>query len=75
MTPIIKPRLTPREHEILTLKVQGKTSQEVAQSLFVTKRTVNFHLDNIYDKLQAKNCLHAFTKAVRFGLIELEAAI
>jgi len=71
----IKPKLTLREREVLTLKVQGKTSREVAESLFIAKRTVDFHLDNAYKKLQAKNCLHAFIQAVRFGLIEIEAAI
>ena len=45
-------KLTKREVEVLTLVIEGKSSKEVADLLFVSKRTVDFHLANIYDKLQ-----------------------
>ncbi|MFN3691238.1 MAG: LuxR C-terminal-related transcriptional regulator, partial [Fimbriimonadales bacterium] len=44
-------RLTKREIEVLSLIAQGRSSQEVADALFVSKRTVDFHLANIYEKL------------------------
>ena len=47
-------KLTKREIEVLTLVVQGNSSKEVADKLFVSKRTVDFHLANIYDKLTSR---------------------
>ena len=38
-------RLTRREVEILSLIVEGHSSKKVADLLFVSKRTVDFHLD------------------------------
>ncbi len=66
-------KLTKREIEVLTLVVQGKSSKEVADMLFVSKRTVDFHLANIYDKLHVSNRVQAFRRATRLGLIPYEA--
>ena len=66
-------KLTKREIEVLTLVVQGRSSKEVADSLFVSKRTVDFHLANIYDKLHVSNRVQAFRRATRLGLIPYEA--
>jgi DNA-binding CsgD family transcriptional regulator len=65
-------KLTKREIEVLTHVVQGKSSKEVADSLFVSKRTVDFHLANIYDKLHVSNRVQAFRRATRLGLIPYE---
>ncbi len=62
-------KLTKREIEVLTLVIEGKSSKEVADMLFVSKRTVDFHLANIYDKLQVSNRVQAFRRAARLGLI------
>ncbi len=64
--------LSPREVEVLSLVVQGRTSKEVADSLFLSKRTVDFHLTSIYGKLQVSNRLQAFREATRLGLIPVE---
>ncbi len=61
--------LTKREVEVLTLVIEGFSSKEVADKLFVSKRTVDFHLANIYDKLQVSNRVQAFRCATRLGLI------
>jgi DNA-binding CsgD family transcriptional regulator len=45
-------KLTKREFEVLTLLAQGLTSGQVANELYVSKRTVDFHIANLYDKLQ-----------------------
>jgi DNA-binding NarL/FixJ family response regulator len=66
-------KLTKREIEVLKLVVQGKSSKEVADELFVSKRTVDFHLANIYDKLHVTNRVQAFRRATRLGLIPYEA--
>ena len=66
-------KLTKREIEVLTLVIEGKASKEVADMLYVSKRTVDFHLANIYDKLQVTNRVQAFRRAARLGLIPFDA--
>lgn len=66
-------KLTKREIEVLTLVIEGKSSKEVADMLYVSKRTVDFHLANIYDKLQVTNRVQAFRRAARLGLIPFDA--
>ncbi|HZP80645.1 MAG TPA: response regulator transcription factor [Chthonomonadaceae bacterium] len=68
-------KLTKREIEVLTLVIEGKSSKEVADMLYVSKRTVDFHLANIYDKLQVTNRVQAFRRAARLGLIPFDAHI
>ncbi|MCO5298000.1 MAG: response regulator transcription factor [Fimbriimonadaceae bacterium] len=65
-------RLTKREIEVLSLIAQGHSSKEAAETLYVSKRTVDFHLANIYDKLQVNNRVQAFRAATRLGLIPFE---
>ena len=65
-------KLTKREIEVLSLVIEGRASKEVADLLYVSKRTVDFHLANIYDKLQVTNRVQAFRRAVRLGLISGE---
>ena len=65
-------RLTKREIEVLSLIAQGHSSKEAADVLFVSKRTVDFHLANIYDKLQVCNRVQAFRRATRLGLMPYE---
>ncbi|GBC91906.1 Transcriptional activator protein AnoR [bacterium HR15] len=65
-------RLTKREIEVLSLIAQGRSSQEVADALFVSKRTVDFHLANIYEKLNVNNRVKAFRRAAQMGLIPVE---
>lgn len=65
-------RLTKREIEVLSLIAQGNSSKEAADVLYVSKRTVDFHLANIYDKLQVNNRVQAFRAATRLGLIPFE---
>jgi DNA-binding CsgD family transcriptional regulator len=62
-------KLTKREVEVLTLVIEGKSSKEVADQLFVSKRTVDFHLANIYEKLNVTNRVQAFREATRLNLI------
>lgn len=44
-----------RELEIIELVAQGLTNQEIAQSLTISKRTVDNHVSNIFTKTGAKN--------------------
>lgn len=66
-------RLTRRECEILSTLTRGGSSKEVAAELFCSKRTVDFHLDRIYRKLQVNNRLQALHKAASLGILQEEA--
>lgn len=61
--------LTKREIEVLTLVIEGKSSKEVAEHIYVSKRTVDFHLANIYKKLDVTNRVQAFREATRRNLL------
>lgn len=44
--------LTPREKEVLSEMAQGKTNAAIAQTLFLTERAVEKHINSIFSKLQ-----------------------
>lgn len=46
--------LTPREMEILQLILVGGTNKSIASQLRISKKTVEFHLDNLYTKIGAR---------------------
>ncbi|MGC8862759.1 MAG: LuxR C-terminal-related transcriptional regulator [Armatimonadota bacterium] len=62
-------RLTERETEILRLIFEGGRAAEVARTLRISKRTVDFHLARAYVKLGASNRGQAFRRAVDLGII------
>ncbi len=47
--------ITKREREILSLIVDGLTSQEIAEKLYISPRTVDTHRFNLMKKLDIKN--------------------
>ena len=63
-------QLNDREVETLTWVARGKTSAEIAQILGLTKRTVDFHIDNARTKLGAATRTQAVIKAATGRLIE-----
>jgi DNA-binding NarL/FixJ family response regulator len=62
--------LTKREKEILKLIAEGNSSQEVADKLFISLRTVETHRLNINQKLDVKNTAGLVKEAIRRGLID-----
>jgi DNA-binding CsgD family transcriptional regulator len=60
--------LSPREVEVLRLVVTGMATPEIAAALFVSPRTVQTHLTNVYGKLGVVNRAEAVAWAVRNGL-------
>ncbi len=61
--------LTAREQEVLRLLARGLRNKEIAARLYVSERTVNFHLANIYQKLNVSGRTEALSKALEQGLI------
>lgn len=61
--------LTSRELETLGWVAEGHTSAWIARTLWVTERTVKFHLTNIYRKLGVANRTEASHYAIRHGLV------
>jgi DNA-binding NarL/FixJ family response regulator len=43
--------LTPRERQIVTLLVEGRTTRAAASALFLSPKTVEYHLRHVYTKL------------------------
>jgi DNA-binding NarL/FixJ family response regulator len=64
-------QLTPRELDVLRLIRDGHRNKEIADQLCIAETTVNFHIKNLVDKLQANDRTHAVTIAVRRGLMPL----
>ncbi len=63
-------KLNDREIEVLTWVSRGNTSTEIARKLRLSKRTVDFHVDNARIKLRAATRTEAATKALASGLIK-----
>jgi DNA-binding NarL/FixJ family response regulator len=64
-------QLTPRELEVLGLISEGLQNSEIAGRLYVTERTVKFHVSSILAKLGADNRTEAVALAARRGLIRM----
>ena len=62
-------RLTPQEHELLKLLVDGHHKKTAAAELGISINTVSFHLKHIYEKLQVHSKTEAVAKALRERLI------
>src|SRR5258707_15107343 len=63
--------LTARELEVLRLIRDGNRNKQIADQLSISENTVNFHIKNLMDKLQANDRTHAVTIALRRGLLQI----
>jgi DNA-binding NarL/FixJ family response regulator len=57
--------LTNREQEILGQMIKGSTKKEIGDSLFLSHHTIDYHIRNIYTKLQVNNRSEAVAKALK----------
>lgn len=64
-------QLSSREREILVAVCQGLSNQEIADTLFISKRTVDKHRANILEKTGCKNTASLVVYAIRHGIVEL----
>jgi DNA-binding NarL/FixJ family response regulator len=63
--------LSTREEEIVFLICKGLSNQEIADKLYLSKRTVDKHRENILHKTQSKNTAGIVMYAVKNGIVEV----
>lgn len=61
--------LTSRELQILQLVIAGKTNKAIASEIYISAKTVDFHLGNIYEKIGVRTRLMAGVWAIQHGLV------
>jgi two-component system response regulator NreC len=64
--------LTPRERQVLQLMAEGKSTNQIADSLFVSVKTVEAHRKQLMNKLDIHNVAELTKYAIRQGLTSLE---
>jgi DNA-binding NarL/FixJ family response regulator len=62
--------LTPREQDVLNLMARGFRNKEIAFDLHITERTVKFHANAIYRKLEVGGRTEAVSKALQKGMVK-----
>ena len=61
--------LSPRELEVVKLIAEGFTSEEIGEQLFISKKTVDRHRENVLEKLGMRNRVELTRYAIRRGLV------
>ena len=64
---------SPREHEVLTLAADGLTNKEIAYRLGISERTVQFHINSIFNKTTTNSRTEVVALALRNGWISVTA--
>ena len=64
-------KLTSRQREVLQLLAEGKSAKEIAQSLHISSRTVEFHKYHIMDELGLKTSAEMVQFAIKHGIISI----
>jgi len=62
--------LTPREQEVIKQIAEGLSSEEIAETLMISKKTVDRHRANILEKLGMRNRVELTRYAIKRGLVE-----
>lgn len=61
-------RLTRREYEVLTLIAEGQNNKEIAESLFISEKTVKNHVSNIFKKINVNDRTQAAIYAFKHNI-------
>ena len=64
--------LTTREKEIFELLILNKTTQDVAEELSISEKTVRNHISNVMQKLEVKTRYQAVIELIKLGELNLE---
>lgn len=67
----LKPNISEREKEIISLLSEGLSFKEIANRLFISPRTVENHKNNILLKLKLKNSIELLKYAIKNKIIEI----
>lgn len=70
-TPPESIRLTQREREILLRVAEGHENGSISRLLTIAESSVEWHLKNIYAKLEVRNRTAAVVKAIQTGLLQV----
>lgn len=65
-------QLSEREHEILKLAARGISNKDIAEKLFLSPRTVQVHLGNIFNKIGVASRTEAVLYGLKRGWLTLE---
>ena len=60
--------LTSRELQILQLVMEGKTNRAIAGEIYISEKTVEFHLDHIYTRIGGRTRMMAGVWAIQHGI-------
>ena len=63
--------LTPREKEVMCLLAEGLSITEIAEKLFISRKTEKNHRSNILSKLDLHSTMELVRYAARYGLIDV----
>jgi RNA polymerase sigma factor (sigma-70 family) len=61
--------LTPREHQVFELVVQGKINKQIAQRLGTTERTIKAHRHKVMEKMGIQSLAELVSIAERLGVL------
>lgn len=61
---------SPREHQVLSLAARGMTNKEIAYRLGISERTIQFHMNSIFNKSGTESRTEAVALALQQGWIE-----
>jgi len=64
--------LSPREREVMQLVAEGKTSQEIAERLFISSKTVDSYRSRLMRKIGVEDMAGLIKFAIQHGVISLE---
>ena len=70
--PLVRPRLTEREREVLQMIAEGKGTKQIAAELFLSAKTVETHRQHLMDKLDMYTVAELTKFAIREGLTTLD---
>jgi NarL family two-component system response regulator LiaR len=70
--PVPLVELSDREMEILRMAARGMSNQEIAAQLYLSRRTIQAHLANIFNKMDVGSRTEAVLQALRKGWLNLD---